>query len=38
MAYWVTGKHDWNVDAGKFLVYVGDSSRNLPLQASFTVQ
>jgi beta-glucosidase len=38
MAYWDTGSHDWKIDAGKFVVYVGDSSQNLPLQGTFAVQ
>jgi len=38
MAYWDTGTHDWKVDAGKFVVYVGDSSQHLPLHGTFVVQ
>jgi len=38
MAYWDTGTHGWKVDAGKFVVYVGDSSQHLPLQGTFAVQ
>ncbi len=38
LAYWDTKTHAWKVDPGKFVVYVGDSSENLPLQKDFTVQ
>ncbi len=38
LAYWDVKIHGWKVDPGKFLVYVGDSSVNVPLQQSFTVQ
>ena len=38
MAYWDTNIHNWKVDPGKFTVFVGDSSANVPLQKSFTVQ
>lgn len=38
LAYWDTKTHGWNVDPGKFMVYVGDSSENIPLQQSFTVK
>jgi beta-glucosidase len=38
LAWWdVTGK-SWKVDPGRFTVYVGDSSANVPLQADFTVR
>ncbi|MGO8720557.1 MAG: glycoside hydrolase family 3 C-terminal domain-containing protein [Acidobacteriaceae bacterium] len=37
LAYWDTITHNWEVDPGKFVVYVGDSSRNIPLQKSFYV-
>jgi len=30
--------HDWRVDPGKFIVYVGDSSANVPLTADITVR
>ena len=30
--------HGWKVDPGKFTVYVGDPSENVPLQKDFTVQ
>ncbi len=38
LAYWDVKTHAWKVDPGKFFVYVGDSSVNVPLQKSFTVQ
>jgi beta-glucosidase len=38
LAYWDVETHAWKVDPGKFVVYVGDSSENVPLQKSFTVQ
>jgi len=38
LAYWDVKTHGWKVDPGKFIVYVGDSSANVPLQKSFTVQ
>jgi beta-glucosidase len=38
LAYWDTTTHAWKVDPGKFVVYVGDSSENVPLQQSLTVQ
>jgi beta-glucosidase len=33
-AHWDTSRHEWIVTAGTYQLYVGDSSRNLPLQAS----
>ena len=38
LAYWDVKTHAWKVDPGKFVVYVGDSSENVPLQQDFTVQ
>ena len=38
LAYWDTATHGWKVDPGKFVVYVGDSSENVPLQHDFNVQ
>jgi beta-glucosidase len=38
MAYWDIGSHDWKVDGGRFVVYVGDSSQHLPLQGTFAIQ
>jgi beta-glucosidase len=37
-AYWDIGKHDWTVDAGKFVIHVGASSANLPLEGAFAVE
>jgi beta-glucosidase len=37
-AYWDAGKHDWTVDAGRFVIRVGDSSANLPLAGEFGVE
>jgi len=36
-AYWDVATKNWKVDAGKFRVYVGDSSVNVPLQAEIEV-
>lgn len=38
LAYWDVNSHGWKVDPGKFVVYVGDSSENVPLQHAFAVQ
>ncbi len=38
LAYWDTTSHDWKVDPGKFVIYAGDSSEHLPLEANFTVR
>ena len=38
LAYWSVQSHGWKVDPGKFVVYAGDSSEHLPLQAEFTVR
>jgi len=38
LAYWDTNTHNWKVDPGKFVVYVGDSSQNVPLQQSSKVR
>jgi len=37
LAYWDVASHDWKVDPGKFVIYVGDSSADVPLKAEFTV-
>ena len=37
-AYWSDDKNDWEVDPGRFVVYVGDSSANTPLTQDFQVQ
>lgn len=38
LAYWDVRTHAWRVDPGKFTIYTGNSSANLPLQADFTVR
>jgi beta-glucosidase len=38
LAYWSDAKNSWQVDPGKFTVYVGDSSANTPLTQDFQVQ
>lgn len=37
LAYWDVGSKNWKVDPGKFVIYVGDSSVNLPLEKEFAV-
>ncbi|MEP6898487.1 MAG: glycoside hydrolase family 3 C-terminal domain-containing protein, partial [Rhodanobacter sp.] len=36
-AYYDVSKHGWQVDPGRFTVYVGDASNNTPLAASLTL-
>jgi beta-glucosidase len=38
LTYWDVKSHTWKVDPGKFIVYVGDSSENVPLKAAFQVK
>ena len=38
LAYWDVTSHDWKVDPGKFVIYVGDSTANVPLKAEFMVR
>ena len=38
LAYWSVDKSGWQVDPGKFVVFVGDSSENTPLTQDFKVQ
>lgn len=38
LAYWDVEGKAWKVDPGKFTVYVGDSSANVPLKADLTVR
>ena len=37
-SYWSDEKNGWEVDPGKFVVYVGDSSERTPLTQDFQVQ
>jgi beta-glucosidase len=37
-AYWDVKTHDWKVDPGEFIVWAGDSSVNLPLEAKYVVK
>lgn len=37
-AYWSETKKAWTVDPGKFVIYVGDSSQNTPLQHTLTLR
>jgi len=36
-SYWDEKKHDWTIDPGKFVLRVGDSSENTPLDAELTL-
>lgn len=36
-AYWSDAKNDWQVDPGRFIVYVGDSSEHTPLTQDLQV-
>ncbi len=36
-AYFSTEKHAWIAEAGDYIIWAGDSSRNLPLKATFTL-
>ncbi|MDE3181450.1 MAG: glycoside hydrolase family 3 C-terminal domain-containing protein [Acidobacteriota bacterium] len=38
LAYWDVSSKGWKVDPGKFVIYAGDSSENVPLKADFTVR
>jgi beta-glucosidase len=38
LAYWDVNAKGWRVDPGRFVVYVGNSSANVPLQQEFTVR
>jgi beta-glucosidase len=37
-AYWSVEKKGWEVDPGKFVIFVGDSSEDTPLTQDFQVQ
>jgi beta-glucosidase len=36
-SYWDESKHDWTIDPGKFVIRVGDSSENTPLQGDLVI-
>jgi beta-glucosidase len=36
-SYWDTAAHKWTIDPGKFVIRVGDSSENTPLNADLTL-
>jgi beta-glucosidase len=38
LSYWDVVSHGWKVDPGKFVVRVGDSAENTPLNQEFTVE
>jgi beta-glucosidase len=37
-SYWDEAAHKWRIDPGKFVVRVGDSSENTPLEAAIEIQ
>jgi len=37
-SYWDEKSHYWAIDPGKFLIRIGDSSENTPLEAAITIQ
>jgi beta-glucosidase len=37
-SYWDVKSQSWKIDPGKFTIFVGDSSENLPLNATITLQ
>ena len=37
-SYWDEAAHKWTIDPGKFVIRVGDSSENTPLDANLTLQ
>lgn len=38
LSYWNVVSHGWKVDPGKFVVRVGDSAENTPLNQEFTIE
>ena len=38
LAYWDVKSHGWKVDPGKFVIYAGDSSENVPLSQAISVR
>jgi beta-glucosidase len=37
-AFWSTPEHGWKVDPGRYTVYIGDSSADLPLREDLTLR
>ena len=37
-SYWDEAQHKWTIDPGKFIIRVGDSSENTPLNANLTMK
>jgi beta-glucosidase len=37
-SYWDEAAHKWTIDPGKFVILVGDSSENTPLNAELTIK
>ena len=37
-SYWDAAAHKWTIDPGKFIVRVGDSSENTPLEANLMMK
>jgi beta-glucosidase len=37
-SYWDVSTHKWTIDPGKFIIRVGDSSENTPLDANLTMK
>ena len=37
-SYWDEAAHKWTIDAGKFVILVGDSSENTPLHEDVTLK
>jgi beta-glucosidase len=38
LSFWDVVSHSWKVDPGKFVVRVGDSAENTPLNQEFAVE
>ena len=37
-SYWSESAHNWTIDAGRFVIRVGDSSENTPLSADVNLR
>jgi len=37
-SFWDEATHAWKAEPGEFTIRVGDSSKNTPLSASYTLQ